>query len=507
MNNNDLHSLSRFDLIRLNLEQITEINLLKEQLAELKRMIFGQKRERFAPADSGQTGLFDPDAFKTESEAETVDVSYQRSKSKTQTPHFRNPLPAHLFRKEIIIEPEGIDITTMRKIGEEITEELEYEEAKLYVNKYIRPKYVSISKSEEKPTEQISGVVIADMPERIIPKGIAGPGLISHIIISKFIDHLPIYRIRRQLKRLGVDIAESTINDWLKQVVILLEPLYNLIKARVLGQDYLMVDETTIRVLDKMKKGKSHTGFHWVYYDPVKKEAFFEYQPGRNSKFPTETLSDFAGNLQTDGYAGYNEVGRRGDINQLACFAHARRKFEKALQNDKKRAGWMLKRIRYLYLVERLARERELSYDERYKFRQRHSLRQLGKIREWLMANKAAVLPQSAIGKAIDYTLSLWNRLIRYVEDGRFEIDNNLVENSIRPIAIGRKNYLFAGSHNGAKWAAILYTLLANAELCGVEPKGYLCELLKKIPNHSIKRLDELLPENWQIPAKDIDAA
>lgn len=505
MINNDLYSLSKHDLIKLNIAQSTEVSLLKQQLAELKRMIFGQKRERFAPAESGQTGLFDLDAFKTESEAETVEVSYQKSKSKTKTPHFRNPLPAHLMRKEIIIEPKGVDTTTMKKIGEEITEELEYEEAKLYVNKYIRPKYVSISKIEEDSKEK--SVVIADMPERIIPKGIAGPGLISHIIISKFIDHLPIYRIRRQFKRLGVDIAESTINDWLKQVVVLLEPLYNLIKTRVLSQDYLMVDETTIKVLDKKIKGKTHLGYHWVYYDPVHGQLFFEYREGRHSRFPCETLAQFSGALQTDGYAGYNEVGRRYDVKSLACFAHARRYFEKALSNDKKRAAWMLKRIQYLYMVERRARENGLDHKERYVFRQRHSSRVLQRMREWMLENKPQVLPSGGIGKAIDYSLSLWTRLIGYMDDGRYEIDNNLVENSIRPVAIGRKNYLFAGSHNGAKWAAVFYTLMANAELCGVEPKGYLRELLKKIPNHSIKRLDELTPENWQIPAKDNEAA
>lgn len=302
-------------------------------------------------------------------------------------------------------------------------------------------------------------------------------------------------------------MAESTINDWIKAVVDLLEPLYNIQRARILGKDYIMVDETTIRVLDSMKKGKSHTGYHWVYYDPLGKEVFFEYQKGRNAEFPSETLKDFKGYLQTDGYGGYNEVGRRKDVTQLACFAHARRKFEKALSNDKRRAWWMLKRIRYLYMVERRARADGLSYEERYNFRQRHSVRQLEKIRRWLMKNKAEVLPKSAIGKAIDYTLSLWSRLIRYVDDGRFEIDNNLVENSIRPIAIGRKNYLFAGSHNGAKWAAILYTLLATAELKGLEPKSYLKELLRKIPDHPMNRLEELLPVNWESPRQDTDAA
>ncbi len=474
-------------LLQENLFQKKQIEYLKEQLNSLQRMLFGQKRERFVPASNGQLALFGNSEEGKGSAVEKEEIAYSRNKAavKKQTPHFRNPIPEHIPRKEIIIEPEDVDTSSLKRIGEEITEELEYEEAKLYVNKFIRPKY-ALAADE--------GVIIAELPGRIIPKGIPGTGLLSHIIVSKFIDHLPIYRIRRQLKRSGVDLAESTINDWIKAVVELLEPLYNIQRARILGKDYLMVDETTIRVLDKMKKGKSHTGYHWVYYDPLGEEVFFEYQRGRNSEFPAETLKNFKGHLQTDGYAGYNEVGRSQNVIQLACFAHARRKFENALSNDKKRASWMLKHIRYLYLVERRARDGSLSYEERYEFRQRHSVRQLKNIRQWLIKNKAEVLPKSSIGKAVDYTLNLWSRLARYVDDGRFEIDNNLVENSIRPIALGRKNYLFAGSHNGAKWAAILYTLLAAAELKGLEPKAYLKELLKKIPDYPMKRLEELLP-------------
>ena len=503
MNNNDLNHLSKEELIRINLEQSSQIQLLEHQLAELKRMVFGQKRERFIPARSDQTTLFDMDELKSEPEEPALEISYKRSKPKKKTPHSRNPLPAELPRKEIIIEPEGIDLDKMKKIGEEVTEELEYEEAKLYVNRYIRPKYVPIVKDNS----STQSVVIADMPVRIIPKGIAGIGLITHIIISKIVDHLPLHRIRRQLKRLGVDIAESTINDWLKEAFILLEPLYNLTKEKVLSQNYIMVDETTIKVLDKNIKGKTYTGYFWVYYDPIENCLFFEYRPGRKKDFPNETLSSFSGALQTDGYAGYNEVNIREDIISLACFAHARRKFEHALKNDRKRAGWMLKRIQYLYMVERVAKEKGLTYGERYEFRQRHSLRVLERMHEWLLENQALVLPKSEIGKAIGYSLNLWKRLIGYVEDGRYEIDNNFVENAIRPVAIGRKNYLFAGSHNGAEWAALFYTITANARLQGLDPKAYLKELLEKIPEHSIKRLNELLPENLRSPLKDTNAA
>jgi len=500
MDNTSALQLSNKELLAENIRLKDENSYLKEQINQLKRMIFGQKRERFVPVSSGQLSLFDDDDVlqgEKNSEKKEEIVYSRRKPQKKQTPHFRNPIPAHIPRREIIIEPEGIDTKGLKRIGEEITEELEYEAPKLHVNKYIRPKYAKVNGE---------GVIIAQLPSRIIPKGIPGPGLISHILVSKFLDHLPIYRIRRQLKRMGVDIAESTINDWIKAIVELLKPLYNLQVKRILDRDYLMVDETTLRVLDSLKIGKTHRGYLWVYYDPIRKEVFFEYRSGRNSSFPEETLKDFTGYLQTDGYSGYNEIGRKDGVVQLACFAHVRRKFENALNNDRERAGWMLKHIRYLYLVERAARDKGLSPAERCKFRQKHSSRQLEKIHQWLLKNKAEVLPRSSIGNAIDYTLSLWTRLIRYLEDGRIEIDNNLVENSIRPVAIGRKNYLFAGSHNGAQWAAILYTLLGTAELQGLEPQSYLKELLEKLPDYPINKLEDLLPANWKTSQKDIVA-
>ena len=493
MENKDLNILTKEQLIKEIINLRGTVSFLSQEIAQFKRMIFGQKRERFIP-DADQLELFG-DNNESAQKIETEDVSYTRKKQvKKQTAHSRNPIPSNIPRKEIIIEPEGLDITSMTKIGEERTEELEYEEAKLYVKVYIRPKYVS--KKDEK-------ITIAEMPDRIIPKGIAGPGLIAHIIGSKFLDHLPIYRIRKDIKRKGVDLAESTVNDWIKSAVGLIKPLYELQKKRILEKNYLMIDETTIQVLDSSKKGKTHKGYFWVYYDPVGKEVFFEYQKGRNSKFPTETLANFSGSIQTDGYAGYNEVGRRDDVTLLACFAHARRKFENALSNDKKRAVWMLGKIQQLYRIERDAKESNLNFKERYELRQSQSIEILDEMYQWLKDNQYLVLPKNNIGKAINYTMNLWSRLIRYVNDGHYEIDNNFVENKIRPIAIGRKNYLFAGSHNGAEWAAILYTLLANAELKGLEPKSYLKELLTRIAGHPFNKLDGLLPDNFVKPDKD----
>jgi hypothetical protein len=204
----------------------------------------------------------------------------------------------------------------------------------------------------------------------------------------------------------------------------------------------------------------------WLYAHPVDMRKSFD------GLFPTETLKNFEGYLQTDGYAGYNEIGKRKEISQLACFARVRRKFFESQGGDKKRASWMLKRIRYLYLIERKGCRKGVSFEERYELRQKYAKPHLALMHKWLLDNQFKTLPKSKIGKAISYTLGLWKRLIHYIEDGQLEIDNNLVENSIRPVALGRKNYLFAGSHNGAEWAAVIYTLLENAKLKGLEAES-----------------------------------
>jgi transposase len=322
----------------------------------------------------------------------------------------------------------------MTKIGEEITEELDYEPGLLFVNCYIRPKYARADGN---------GIIISPLPSRPIEKGIAGPGLLAHLAISKYLDHLPLYRQRQQFKRQGVDLSDSTVGDWIKATCELIMPLYNLHKEELLKRSYLMADETPIRVLDGQRKGQSHTGYFWVYYDPLNKEALFDYRQSRSRAGPVEMLANFQGHLQVDGYNGYDETGRRDGITLLGCMAHARRYFEKALPNDKKRAAWMLEEIRLLYMIERFARNQRLTFEERLALRRENALPIMTEMRAWLDHEKLQVLPKSQMGKAIGYMLTFWERLLLYMEDGRFEIDNNLVENAIRPIALGRKNYLF----------------------------------------------------------------
>ena len=395
-------------------------------------------------------------------------------------------ISASIPRETIVIEP-AEDVADGRKIGEKVTEVLDYIPGKLKVTRYVRPVYAL-------PNEQ--GIVIGLLPSLPIPRGNAGAGLLAHLIISKFVDHLPFYRQVQMFKRQGVTLAESTVNDWFRSGCDLLEPLYECLKKKILQGDYLMADETPISVLTEDKPGATHKGYHWVYYSPVERLVLFDYRKGRGREGPEELLKNYRGTLQADGYSAYESFEKKPGITLLACMAHARRKFDEALKNDKARAEHVLGLMQQLYKIERQAREEQLDYNQRKALRQENAAPVLQELHAWLKENVIQTLPKSAIGIAIAYTLHLWPRLVRYLDDGRYEIDNNWIENSIRPVALGRKNYLFAGSHDGAQRAAIMYSFLGTCKINNIEPFEWLSSVLKRIPDHSIQRLEELLPGN-----------
>jgi hypothetical protein len=340
-------------------------------------------------------------------------------------------------------------------------------------------------------------------PTRPIEKGIVGPGLLAHIMIGKFVDHLPIYRQRKQFLRQGVDLSETTMYGWVKASCELLMPLYEVQKKRILASDYLMADETPIRVLDPMKAGVTHQGYYWVYYDPVRKEALFDYRMSRGRAGPNELLENFSGHLQTDGYTGYNELTGKKSVVSVGCMAHGRRYFMESRDSDADRSDWMLTYIQKLYKIERQTREAGLSHEARYQIRQEKSVPVLKDMKTWLDRESLKVLPKSVIGKAIGYMLNQWPSLEAYVKDGRLEIDNNLVENAIRPVALGRKNYLFAGSHDGARKASLIYTMVSNARLKNLDPFAYLRDVIARISDHPYKQIDDLLACNWKPVSND----
>jgi len=463
-----------------------QIEVLSHQLAELQRLIFGAKSERFKSASDLATGnLFEMPPIET-IDKPVEEITYIRSKAESKKQPLRLELPAHLPRQEETIEPENLP-SDAKKIGEAITEVLDYEPATLHVRRIIRPKYIIRS------TDEQTQIVIADLPSLPIPKGNAGAGLLAHILISKFVDHLPFYRQVQMFKRQNVTIAESTINGWFNATCNLLEPLYQSLKTRITATDYLMADETPISVLTKDKPGATHKGYHWVYYDPVNKLVLFDYRKTRGREGPDELLETFSGHLQTDGYSAYTNLKNKSII-LLACMAHARRKFEHALGNDRPRAEFALLKIQQLYQIEANIREEGLPSDQIQAIRQQQALPVLLEMETWLKQEIYQVLPKSAIGIAFAYTLNLWPRLVRYIDDGRFLIDNNLIENSIRPVALGRKNYLFAGSHEAAQQAAIIYSLLASCKINNIEPFAWLRQTLSVIPEYPANQLHTLLP-------------
>lgn len=469
------------------------IEKLEHELHQLKKMIFGSRHERFVPSDINPSQLslgIQAEETLACNIGDAKKITYIKANTTVEQKPLIHPgrikLPETLRREEIIIEPIG-DITACKKMGEEITEVLEYEPGELFVKKYVRIKY-------SKP--QSEGVLIGQLPARPLEKAMAGPGLLAQIIIDKYIDHLPLYRQMQRFERGGLKIPYSTLTDWVSATCRLILPLYEALKSQVLQSNYLHADETPIKVLDKDKKGTTHRGYYWVYQNSIKKIVFFDYQESRGREGPQSILQNFQGYLQSDGYVVYDILNKQPRITVLACMAHARRMFHEALENDQQRAGYALDQIQKLYAIERICKQDNLSFDEIKEERQLKSLPILESLNKWMKEQYVQTTPKSAIGKALAYSLERWQRLSMYTKNGMLNIDNNPVENSIRPVALGRKNYLFAGSHEAAQRSAMLYSLLGTCKMHGIEPYTWLRNTLEKIATHPINKINELLPQN-----------
>lgn len=466
---------------------------MQHQLDNLKKLIYGSRHERFIPSNNNPSQL--ALAIQAEEVAQCNITSIKRieyTKVKTEVTKTQHPgrhkLPEHLQRKEIIIAPTE-NIEGLKKIGEEVTEELDYEPGKLFVNKYVRPKYA-------KPGNE--GVIIAPMIERPLPKAIAGAGLLAQMVIDKYVDHLPLYRQMERFKREGVNIPYSTLTDNISSTCTLIKPLGDALIKIILQTDYLHADETPIKVLDRDKKGETHRGYFWVYHNSIERLVLFDYQPGRGREGPQEILKEFKGHLQADGYNVYDLFKQEEGITVMHCMAHARRYFFDALQNDKARAEYALQQFGLLYAIERKAKDESLPPAEVLQLRTTQAIPVLEALGKWMKDEYVKVLPKSPIAKALGYSIERWNELMIYTTDGKLNIDNNPVENSIRPVAIGRKNYLFAGSHEAAHRSAMLYSLLGTCKLHGINPFIWLRDVLQRIAMHPINKIEELLPQNWK---------
>jgi transposase len=480
-----------------------QVAALCAEVARLRKLIFGVKVERFVPAADVTTAELQ---LALDLQAETVaqckltsvtTVEYVRTRvevipAKPKAHPGRMKLPAHLRREVILLKPEG-DVSGLRRMGEDITEILDYIPAELYVKQYIRPKY-TVPLGEGGST-----VLTAALPGRLLEKCMAGEGLLAQMIVDKYLDHLPIHRQLQRYERMGVKIAQSTSNDWFRMVINHLHGLYEAHKRITLTTAYLGADETPIKVLDEDKKGTTHRGYYWVYHNSEQKLILFDYRPGRGREGPDDILSGFQGYLQTDGYSAYEDFGRRPGIMLMHCMAHARRKFHEALQNDPPRAEYALALFQQLYAIERRIKDQALSGDEVVQLRQQEAMPVLQTLKTWMEEEyPKIVVKKSPVAQAMGYFLPRWEKLCIYTKDARLNIDNNLVENAIRPVAVGRKNYLFAGSHEAAQRAAMVYSLLATCKLHNINPYYWLRDVLENMHRFTTNNIEGLLPQNWK---------
>lgn len=484
-------ALSRMDAV---IGKLTgDVEYLKFQNEQMRRLIFGSKPERFiSSSHPDQLTLdFEPQTAEVEAfvkaEQEKIRIEYERKKPKKEHPG-RMQLPKHLPVNEIILEP-AEDTTGMICIGKEITEELDYTPAKLHINRYIRNKY--ITKEDEKANQK---QVIA-LLNRPIHKCIASVNLLAMIFANKYLYHLPIFRTRQMLIQMGVTIPDPTLESWVKLGADLIRPLFAIHRLYVFAEIYQMIDESPIKVQDRNIKGACHNGYMWVRYAPLSKSVLFEYYKSRSNKGPIDDLDSFHGFIQTDGYSGYTYLAQQKSITHLSCWAHARRYFDKAMANDLERSSHVLKLIQLLYAIEDIARKQELSHEQRHKLRLEKALPIINEIGSYIHKQRASVTPKSPIGKAFEYCSNRWVSLQNYLKDGMLEIDSNLIENSIRPLALGRKNYLFAGSHDAASNIAMFYSFFGTCKKHDIDPQKWLKYVMENIHTTPANNFKELLPQ------------
>jgi transposase len=464
---------------------------LKVQMRALLDAVHGIKSERFLTALQPETlpplPLF--------AETEAPPVPEPPTQTLTRKVPVRKPVQSllgpSLPRKEIVIEPSPIP-EGMVKIGQEVTETLDYVPARLCVVAYIRPKYAD-------PKREERGVVIAPMPERPIPKAMAEAGLIAHVAVEKYIDHMPLYRQAKRFEREGVNVSESSLGAWVGEASDLLAPLDDRLRALTLESGYVQADETTISVQDRTLKGKTHQGYFWLFHAPESGLVSVMYNPHKNAKALAPVLKGYRGALQSDRYAVYLPYDTLPEVTGYACWAHARRHFFDARVAYREGAEEALRYIQGLYAVERESREAGEGCDARRERRARSSKPQLDRLKKWLEVQHGVDVPKGPWTKALRYAREHWTALARYAETGHVEIDNNLIENAVRPIALGRKNFMFAGNHEAAARAARFYGLFATCKKQGVEPFAWLRDVLQRIKTHPPDLLDALLPHRWAL--------
>jgi transposase len=484
------------------------ITILEEQIRVLKKAIFGRKSEKHSVDEEGsrQLHLFNEAEVLVEQEAQKKLVIPEHTRQKPK----RKPLPKELPRVEVIHDIDESERVCqcgaeLSRIGEEVCEKLDIIPAKIRVIRHIRPKYAC--RSCEGVESDGPTVKIAPPPPQIIPKGIATPGLVAHIAVSKYADALPLYRQEKIFSRYGIELNRSTMAGWMVKAAECCAPLMELVYKELHSGPLVNVDETPLQVLNEPGRANTTKSYMWVFHGgpPDKPVILFRYSQTRSGEVPREVLAGYGGYCQTDAFSGYDalEVANPGII-LVGCFAHVRRNFVKiidargrAARNKPGSPEVALEYISRLYKIEKIARERQLLPDEIVSLRSQHAMPVLKEFKAWMDKRIGQTPPKGLLGQALNYALTQWPKLIRYLENGHITPDNNAAENAIRPFVIGRKNFLFAGHPNGANAAATLYSLIETAKACGLQAYQYLRLLFEKIPHAQSERdYKSLLPQN-----------
>ena len=472
----------------------SEIEQLKLLIAKLRRMRFGRSSEKLdrqiEQLELRLEALQQNDAEKVAALPAAIVNAEPAARP------VRRPLPAHLPREVRTYLPKQEACPDcggkLKHLGEDISEMLEIEPIRFKVIRQVRPKLACAC---------CERIVQAEAPSRPIARGVAGPGLLAHVLVSKYGDHLPLYRQSEIYAREGVELDRSTLADWVGSTSQLFEPLVEALRRHVMAAQKLHADDTPVPVLAP-GNGKTKTGRLWTYVrddrpagDRTPPAVWFAYTPDRKGEHPQAHLSKFTGTLQADGYAGFEQIYATGNIQEAACWAHVRRKFyDIQVAHKSPAAEEALKRIGELYAVESDINGR--SPEERREIRNTRSRPLLESLKQWLEETLVKLSKKSDTAMAVRYALGRWEALLRYCDDGHLEIDNNAAERALRAVALGRKNYLFAGSDRGGESAAAIYSLIGTAKLNGTDPESYLRNVLSRIAEHPINRIEELLPWN-----------
>jgi transposase len=468
------------------------IDQLTHEMAILKRYRFDRRSEQM---DVMQRSLLDESI---DADIEAISLELEALRDKPAAPAKEKPrrvaLPPSFPRREIHHEPEATDCSCgcrLERIGEDVSEKLDYTPGVFEVERHIRGKWVC---------RRCERLTQAPVPPHIIDKGVPTAGLLTQVLIAKYLDHLPLYRQESIFGRAGLALPRSTLAQWVGACGVKLQPLVDAMKEQLLSRTVLHADETPVPML-KPGMGRTHKAYLWSYssseYDELPM-VIYDFADGRGGVHAREFLGKWTGKLVCDDYAGYKALFERGVI-EIGCMAHARRKFHDLFANH--RSDLAAEALRYfaaLYEIEGEAREQRLDTEGRHRLRQQRSKPIAESLREWLTRQRGQVPEGSATAKAIDYSLGRWAALIRYLEDGDLPIDNNHIENRIRPVALGRANWLFAGSLRAGQRAAAIMSLIQSAKLNGHDPYRYLKDVLERLPTQPASRIQELLPHHWQ---------